>query len=297
MEVVHFMKNRVEDIIFSCLESSGLYYRCFSRVKNKDSIQRKIDKDINKYTAHSGKKIQDIIGFRIVVYFQEDISLTRSILSKYFDEISNEASISEKKVNTFEPQNYNIIYKIPSNILMSTHSQTTDSIISDELINNGYYFSDTTFEVQIRTVLSEGWHEVEHDLRYKFNSDWDNHDNEYRAFNGIFATLETAEWSMSQILEQLSFNHYKNKKLLPLIRTKLKLRIDNSKQLKPELEHYILSNKHVMKNILRLDRGDFIEKRILQRIKLPLTYDNIIFMINEYYINDLEIKKHAPRLL
>ncbi|MBK7959276.1 MAG: hypothetical protein IPK03_14995 [Bacteroidetes bacterium] len=33
------------------------------------------------------------------------------------------------------------------------------------MVNNSLV--DSTFEVQLRTILSEGWHEIDHDLRYK----------------------------------------------------------------------------------------------------------------------------------
>ncbi|RGY92598.1 hypothetical protein DXA15_21945 [Parabacteroides sp. AM58-2XD] len=28
---------------------------------------------------------------------------------------------------------------------------------------------DSTFKIQVRTTLSEGWHEIEHNMRYKYH--------------------------------------------------------------------------------------------------------------------------------
>ena len=73
---------------------------------------------------------------------------------------------------------------------------------------------DNTYEVQIRTILSEGWHEVEHDLRYKCKEEWNEFKEESRLLNGIYATLESSEWSMLTLFDRLSYSQYKNKVLL-----------------------------------------------------------------------------------
>lgn len=61
----------------------------------------------------------------------------------------------------FMPTRLNLIFRM-------------DDFCSRELVNvlkdiDGIDSSliDCTYEIQLRTVLSEGWHEVEHDLRYK----------------------------------------------------------------------------------------------------------------------------------
>lgn len=68
---------------------------------------------------------------------------------------------------------------------------------------------DETYEIQIRTILSEGWHEVEHDLRYKCKEEWNNFQEESRLLNGIYATLESSEWAMLTLFEKLSYSQYK----------------------------------------------------------------------------------------
>lgn len=51
--------------------------------------------------------------------------------------------------------------------------------------DSDYALTDATYEIQFRTTLSEGWHEIDHALRYKCKTDWDKHEDEERAFNGI----------------------------------------------------------------------------------------------------------------
>ncbi|MCQ5134576.1 hypothetical protein NE541_16280, partial [Coprococcus eutactus] len=58
--------------------------------------------------------------------------------------------------NKFEAQKCNGVYRIPSkyqrNIPASEWTKPFDQ----------------TFEVQLRTVLIEGWHDIEHEMRYKY---------------------------------------------------------------------------------------------------------------------------------
>ena len=55
--------------ISDTLEKCGLMFRIFSRVKSESSIRHKLEV---KY-ASKRIKIQDMIGIRIVVYFQDDV--------------------------------------------------------------------------------------------------------------------------------------------------------------------------------------------------------------------------------
>ncbi len=85
----------------------------------------------------------------------------------------------------FSAVRYNIIYELPLELLNGERNFPGAS-----------HLIDSTFELQIRSILSEGWHEVEHDLRYKAKQDWIGNDVESRKLNGIYATLETSEWTM-----------------------------------------------------------------------------------------------------
>lgn len=148
---------------------------------------------------------------------------------------------------------------------------------------------DTKYEVQIRTVLSEGWHEVEHDLRYKCKEDWNGHDDLNRNLNGIFATLETSEFSMLQMFENLSYRHYKEKKIEPLLKTKYRIRLKNE-VLNGELKQLLTTDKELMKRIFRVDRKKFISSFINSNIRIPLTIENLVLLINHFEIRDSRIR-------
>lgn len=267
------------------LDGSGVLYRLFSRVKSHSSLTKKLE--TGKYNAN--KKIQDSIGFRIAVYFKDDIEVVRNIIGSMFSEKSADASISNLDDKTFEPIRYNLIYAFPDYLI-----NQTPTVVDSPEFNWGLV--DASFEVQIRTMLSEGWHEVEHDLRYKCKEDWDGHSNSSRSLNGVYATLETAESSMSMIFEQLAYKHYQDSKINSMLRCKFRLRISGD-SLSEQLFNYLRGNKSLCKSILKVERNDFVIKRINLKNPLPLNYDNIIYFINFLHINDEQINAMTPNVL
>ncbi|WP_202796549.1 hypothetical protein, partial [Thermophagus xiamenensis] len=62
---------------------------------------------------------------------------------------------------------------------------------------------DNTFEVQLRTILSEGWHEVDHSLRYKCKDDWKDYPDQERLLNGIYAALETNDSTLKSLFREI----------------------------------------------------------------------------------------------
>ncbi|MGX2951708.1 hypothetical protein ACWIUA_12555, partial [Ursidibacter sp. B-7004-1] len=124
--------------------------------------------------------------------------IVHKIISKLYKENNKDASIDELTGETFKPIRYNLIYDLPPDTILDEYNDLKEYI-------------DLTFELQIRTVLSEGWHEVEHDLRYKFKGDWTKFPEEDRKLNGVYASLEIGEWTMLQILHSIAYKHYKDK--------------------------------------------------------------------------------------
>jgi ppGpp synthetase/RelA/SpoT-type nucleotidyltranferase len=90
------------------------------------------------------------------------------------------STVDLPKTDQFAVTRHNLIFKIPE-----LHLEDTKKAIGNAPI-------DETFEIQLRSILSEGWHEVEHDLRYKSKKNWETQDDLSRALNGIIATIETA---------------------------------------------------------------------------------------------------------
>lgn len=265
----------------------GLFYRIFSRVKSNGSLQKKLLSDPNKYQIHDGgKKIQDVLGLRITLYFNDDIDLAISILKKLFRWNEGASNIAPSSKNQFEAKNCNLIFSIPDTVCIGKY-----------LDDQGY--CDNTFEVQIRTVFSEGWHEVEHDLRYKHPDDWKSFDNATRTLNGFLASLETIDWGVLQLLDDLTFRHYKNKNWEAMLRNKLRIRVSTASH---TIDSNVLDllNDHTNglgKSFFKLNRHKVIESIYERKISLPLNLNNLIYIINEIEIQNLELSKITPSLI
>lgn len=268
--------------IEDALNAAGLFFRIFYRGKSEESLLGKIKKSPGKYG--SGKKIQDLIGIRVCVYFGDDIALVKYLISQKFeyDHVSSTIDLPEK--TEFGPTRFNLIFKLPEEVSLSMYipKELQDSL-------------DHTFEVQIRTILSEGWHEVEHDLRYKFPSDWDGVDWASRAFNGVFAALETSEWTMLKIIDDQAHTHYKNMQWASMLRSKFRLRFSDQ-SLDNELKNWLDSDLNAAKKLFRSDREALIAY-ILSLGPLPITISNLLYIYNFATIKNSDVLKCTPRFL
>ncbi|MCL7753328.1 hypothetical protein [Polaribacter sp. Z022] len=273
--------NKIEKSIKLELDKCGIMYRLFSRVKSYESTNNKINQ--KEYRKHQ-KKITDIIGIRITLYFKDDVDIVYRILKDKpnFDHESTDSHT----VDEFKPIRCNLTFNLNEEYLSEAKT-----IIAEDLD-----VIDTKYEIQIRTVLSEGWHEIEHDLRYKCKEDWKGHDDLNRNLNGIFATLETSEFSMLQMFENLSYRHYKEDKLIPLIKTKYRIRLKNE-ILNKDLESIIIKDKELLKKIFRVNRRKFLTKFLNSKIIIPLTLENLIILINHFEINDDRIRKFETNFI
>ena len=267
-EIVEQLKNDLS----SRINQSGIMYRLFGRAKTIASIEHKIGMKGELY--RSGKeKIRDIIGLRIVVYFPDDVD----ILALYFDDKSVvKRHIDNLDVDTFRPQCLNITKPLP------------DYLVDDfcaSLPSDYEQFIDSTYEIQIRTVFSEGWHEVEHDLRYKCKEDWEEYENCSRTLNGILATLETSEWALSSLFLQMAHANKAHGDLRAMMRNKMRIRL-KSTDFSPAVTDYLNGNPSTVEALLRSDRLVVLFTLLMHNEKLPLTYDNLLFLINRIDIND-----------
>ena len=234
------------------LSRVGLFFRVFSRVKSSQSAYKKIQsKGIDYYNGKT-KFIRDIIGIRVILYFSDDVSIVRACLEDMFELI--EHTVDENEETRFAPTRVNLIFRLKRELLKEFADVTNDKII------------DSTFEVQLRTILSEGWHEVDHDLRYKCNDDWIENSDIARNFNGILATLETSEYAILRLFEQLSYRHYRSKNITAMLRTKFRLRFIDE-LISIEIRNQL--NEKLVKDIFKLDRVDVIKFLLKVNLIIP----------------------------
>lgn len=276
-DILNDISQELTDGISRSLSRCGLMYRIFSRVKTSDSIRHKL----NVKYADKKVKIQDMIGIRIVLYFQDDVD---ALAVYYSAKDVVKKSIDEYDSSTFKPQRLNITRHIPENMVEDFFSAVPDEF--KELV-------EPTYEIQIRTVFSEGWHEVEHDLRYKCRDNWEGCDQYSRALNGVIATLETAEWNMRAVFSEMARHNFQHSDFTSMIRNKFHLKFSDH-SISPELDAFLKCNRHLAESILNADRLIVIFTLLSHTETFTMTYDNMIFLINRIEMMDAELRKLEP---
>lgn len=271
------VKNVIVEQLSQRISQSGIMFRIFGRAKSLRSLEHKMEIKGEKYRSGKGK-IQDMIGIRIVLYFTEDVDAVDMWLN---DEDLVDRSADEPDEFTFRPQRLNLVKRIPQEL--------TDDF-RQSLPEEYAEYLDDTYEIQIRTVFSEGWHEVEHDLRYKCKDDWAGCESYSRQLNGVIATLETAQWSMGAIFREMARKNQLMGNYRPMLRNKLLLRLAND-DYSPEVLDYLHSNPKIAEMISMADRLVFVVMLLNHKQSIPLTYDNIVFLINRFEIMDAGLMK------
>lgn len=278
-QIINNPEKDIKNFICKKLDKCGIMYRIFSRTKEKESVKKKIKRKRDIY-LRDGKKLQDLVGIRIVLYFRDDIDICIKILENLFDVDNFE--YDKPDIETFKPQRINYVFKTPRDIM-----EIPDNISSDCLIDN-------TFEVQIRTIFSEGWHEVEHDIRYKFWDEWNTVPNLSRELNGILAVLEICDHNIMSICEQLAYKKYKEKDWDSMIRNKFRMRFAHQ-QLDANLSQILTGNPKLAKKILRFERERIIY--FFAENTLPRNCNNVVYIINEIQLHNKSIACITPAVI
>ena len=267
------------------LKKSGIYFRIFARVKEAASVYHKLEWKKQEY-LEKNKKLQDVVGLRIVLYYMDDIPVCKEMLRNTFAIIEKDSHEDIPKVNEFNPLRMNYVCRMPKEFV---------DRFPKELWEN--YRIDQTFEVQIRTTFSEGWHEVDHDVRYKHKEEWEQHYELSRELNGIYATLEICDRSMVNLLERLAYRNYKSMQIEAMIRNKFRLRFANSAISVPLLE-FLQKDQELVKTLYRLEREEpirFFASDLSDGI--PLTIDNMVFVCNELCIERKDLEDRTPMII
>lgn len=280
---------QIEEEISQSLSKLGILFRIFSRCKSQESLQKKLKNpkygskynDINDKKYGEIIKLQDLIGIRVVLYFSDDIEIVHKIINSKYYNLDHDDSIDKPSTNQFEAIRYNLIYKIKDEY--DLHIDPKEKI-------------DHTFELQIRSVLSEGWHEVEHDLRYKSSDDWESSTNISRKLNGIYATLETSEWTMLKIFDDLSYKHYKNQNWSAMLRQKFRIRLEEPINLDLSIITVFNNDPEVAKSFFRFSRVSLLEKMNELNISFKINLNSIIFFINLFFIKNKLIDDITPEI-
>jgi putative GTP pyrophosphokinase len=281
------LTNNLQKLIEKHLEASGVFYRIFSRVKLNKSLEKKINQldpfGNAKYDGND-KRLRDLIGIRINLYFVDDQQILLKFLKQKLNEYFLEETVDVPTNTEFKPTRVNLVFRLPQEF-----QQEFRSVIQDVRI-------DATFELQLRTIISEGWHEVDHDFRYKCPKDWDQHNDLSRTFNGMLAALETHEWGMLKLFEELSYSHYKAANYGAMIRMHLRIRTEDY-DIGVDLTKAMQEEGTFIKDFFRLERAILIDFLLSHTLFLPFTLNNLIYLVNYFFIRNDRILEETPEIL
>ncbi|OON84936.1 hypothetical protein BXO88_14805 [Oribacterium sp. C9] len=158
-------------------------YDITHRIKTVKSIKGKMERKPDKY--HDASELRDILGFRIICFFEEDIDV---IAEKIAGAFRVDRKHSKDKRSLIDPTSFGYL---------SLHyiiALPDDEAFPEELRH-------LWFEVQIRTILQHVWAEIEHDLGYK--SEFGTPREVRRNFSKAASLLETADDLFSNIKKRL----------------------------------------------------------------------------------------------
>lgn len=286
-----YLETQVSGLIKDQLDRLGMHYRLFSRAKTIDSVREKIKRkeaEGDPYTE-GGKKMQDIIGVRVVTYFKDDVNLLKSLLSKKIDFLDSEDDEVEPTV--FKPKRTNFICSYTfknGQDLAPTFSETVAASNYEE-----YKLLDSTFELQLRTVLSEGWHEVDHSLRYKCKGDWDDYAESERWLNGIYASLESNDIALKSLFHDLCFKHFKNKNWEAFLRNKFLLKLQQD-SLDDQIKVVFDGHPEIPKELFKLSRAEALEALVESNFDLPVNFNNLVYTVNHLIMKDARLSAVTP---
>ncbi len=271
VKVPAVVEKDLKRMISDRLEQCGLYFRVFSRIKTATSMARKFE--LKEYGEE--RKLQDLVGVRINLYFDDDMDICKDIMERTFDAVG--WSTSQRNEDEFKPTKLNGVFRLPGYLKDEISSDTWDMCIDD------------TFEIQIKTMFFEGWHEIEHDMRYKGEELWSLFPGFSRYLNSILATLELCDKSMVTLFEDLGHALYKAGRWSDMIKSHFRLKLGDA-PMYPEVEQLLNEDMSRVENLAKRiykTRKSFLVDQLLKRgRKIPINVNTIVALLNDSQFHD-----------
>ena len=276
VRVPAIVEQDLKRIISERLEQCGLYFRVFSRTKTAASMEKKFK--LKNYGGN--RKLQDLVGVRINLYFDDDVQICRELMERTFSLL--EWSTSERSDEEFKPTKLNGVFRLPEYLKAQISPETWNMCIDD------------TFEIQIKTMFFEGWHEIEHDMRYKGEELWDQFPTFSRYFNSILATLELCDKSMVTLFEDLGHALYKSGQWQDMIRCHFRVKMEDV-EIYPEIAELMDEDQRLQvnslgKQIYRTSKKELVDMLSSRGARtVPVNVNTIIAVINENKLHDARL--------
>jgi len=179
--------DKCKGIILELLNDNSIsIHHITARIKNRDSLEKKIEIKNNKYSDIS--EITDICGIRIITYLDSDVNSIAQLIEKEFLLDANNSI--DKRTLKSDQFGYKSLHYV-----VSLNEQRSN--ITENKKYTGY-----KIEIQIRSILQHAWAEIEHDLGYK--GEVSIPESFKRSFNRLAALLETADIEFDRLKKDLS---------------------------------------------------------------------------------------------
>ena len=229
------------------------------RVKTLESLESKLIRKNNKYRELC--EITDIVGIRIITYYEDSVDLIASIIENEFD-VDKENTIDKRIAIDPDKFGYLSLHYIVS--VKSNRNNLPEYRV----------FDNFKFEIQIRSILQHTWAEIEHDLGYKSKVGIPR--DVQRDFSRLAGLLELADKEFIGIRDKLK-----------------KYRKSVSKDMESHLSDFLVDNVSVavyiekQENIKQLD----LSIAIAVNSQLSDECDDIYFTVRNLHAAGLETIK------
>jgi ppGpp synthetase/RelA/SpoT-type nucleotidyltranferase len=149
---------RLESLLIEIIKSDNVkVHFTEARAKKVSSVEDKLLRPDKKY-QNPAKEIPDLIGIRLVLYYQDDIEKVEKIINKEFDVLEEEKNHQADKYSPDKFGYLSVHYVVKLNKLRANLSEWKA-------------VSHLHAEIQIRTVLQHSWAAISHALQYKREGD------------------------------------------------------------------------------------------------------------------------------
>jgi putative GTP pyrophosphokinase len=202
------LRGKCEQLLREILDAEKIRVHSVSgRVKERRKLEEKLRAPGKSYRAL--EQVTDIVGLRIITYFDDDVDAIASIIKREF-KLDDRNCVDKRK--SLEPDQFGYL---------SLHYVCG---LSPERLSLPEYraFENLAFELQIRSLLQHTWAEIEHDLGYKTGTEVPTLIR--RRFSQVAGLLEIADREFREIRDTLS--DYENKVTKQIIDKKGEITLD-----------------------------------------------------------------------
>lgn len=177
----------LEIVLTQILDKEGIVYQSIrTRAKDPYSVERKI---IEKGYKNPFDEITDLVGGRIVVYYEEDIPAIEKTIREYF-QVDNTRSVNKRESLGLREFGYSARHFVVR--------AKKPKLITAEYED----LKDIWFEIQVCTVLEHAWAEIEHEIMYKSTTKYP--DAIKRKFAALAGAIEILDHEFSMLRKEES---------------------------------------------------------------------------------------------